>query len=189
MGTIYLIGYMGSGKSTLGRALAARCDVGFIDLDDFIEAKAGKRIRDIFADEGEEAFRRLERDCLIEAGACGDMLVACGGGTPCFGDNMELMNSRGLTVHLMTSHERLLERLKCGRAKRPLIASLNDEELDRFIRSQLAMRMPYYSRATHTFDSTALENESEIEQSCAAFITQFGLPLKSPASGGCVTKT
>lgn len=179
MKAIFLIGYMGCGKSTLGRNLAKRCDIEFIDLDDYIESKAGKKIREIFADEGEAAFRELERRTLVEVSGRDNVLVACGGGTPCFGDNMALMNERGLTVLLQASHERLLERLKRGRAKRPLIANLSDEELDAFITEQLAKRMPHYSKAAVTFDSTTLENEDEIEAKCEAFISRFGLPRKS----------
>lgn len=178
MRTIFLIGYMGCGKSTLGRSLAKRCDVEFIDLDDYIESKAGKKIREIFAEDGEAAFRELERRTLVEVSECGNVLVACGGGTPCFGDNMELMNSRGLTVLLQASHERLLERLKRGRAKRPLIAGLSDEELDGFITEQLAKRMPHYGKAMATFDSSTLENEDEIEAKCEAFISRFDLPRR-----------
>ena len=107
MKAIFLIGYMGSGKSTLGKALAQRCDIRFIDLDDYIEERAGKKIREIFAEDGEAAFRDLERRMLLEVSDMDNVLVACGGGTPCFGDNMELMNSRGITVLLQTSHERL----------------------------------------------------------------------------------
>lgn len=179
MKTIFLIGYMGCGKSTLGRNLARRCDIEFIDLDDYIEAKAGKKIREIFADEGEAAFRELERKTLLEVAERENVLVACGGGTPCFGDNMALMNSRGLTVLLNASHERLLERLKRGRHKRPLIASLTDGELDEFITRQLALRMPHYSKAAATFDSTCLEDEDQIEEKCEAFINRFGLPRRT----------
>lgn len=179
MKAIFLIGYMGSGKSTLGRALSQRCDVDFIDLDDYIEARAGKKIREIFADEGEAAFRDLERRMLLEVSAKDNVLVACGGGTPCFGDNMELMNSRGITVLLQTSHARLLERLKRGRHKRPLIANLSDDELDRFIAVQLEKRMPHYSRSAEVFDSTLLEDENQIEDKCEAFISRFNLPRKS----------
>lgn len=179
MRPIYLIGYMGSGKSTLGRALAARCDIRFVDMDDYIEAHAGKSIREIFASEGEAAFREMERNTLNELAAMPNAVIACGGGTPCFGDNMEVMNRNGVTVHLSTSHGRLLERLKEGRAKRPLIAGLNDEELDRFIAEQLAKRMPHYSKATFKFDSTRLENEEQIEETCGDFIAQFELPLKN----------
>ena len=178
MKAIYLIGYMGSGKSTLGKALAQRCEVEFIDLDDYIEARAGKKIREIFADDGEAAFRDLERRMLLEVSGKDCVLVACGGGTPCFGDNMELMNSHGTTILLQTSHERLFERLKRGRHKRPLIASLTDEELDVFIIEQLAKRMPHYSKSAEVFDSTLLEDENQIEEKCEAFIRRFGLTRK-----------
>lgn len=178
MRPIYLIGYMGCGKSTLGKALAARCDIRFVDLDDYIEERAGKSIREIFLADGEAAFREMERDALADLAATPNAVIACGGGTPCFGDNMELMNHYGVTVHLCASHGRLLERLKRGRAKRPLIANLGDEELDRFITEQLERRMPYYSKAACTFDSTLLEDENQIEEKCEAFIARFDLPLK-----------
>ena len=164
MKTIFLIGYMGCGKSTLGKALAQRCDIEFIDLDDYIETRAGKKIREIFVDEGEAAFRGIEREMLLEVSEKANVLVACGGGTPCFGDNMSLMNSRGITVLLQTSHERLFERLKRGRHKRPLIAALTDEQLDVFIEEQLEKRMPHYSKSAENFDSTLLEYENQIEE-------------------------
>lgn len=184
MKTIFLIGYMGCGKSTLGKALARRCELDFIDLDDYIEARAGKKIREIFAEEGEEAFRDMERRMLREVSADGkrDVVVACGGGTPCFAGNMELMQSRGLTVLLAASEERLFERLKRGRHKRPLIAALGDSELEEFVRKQLAARMPFYSRAAEIFDSTCLEDEDQIEEKCRAFISRFGLRLKKNGS-------
>ena len=167
MKPIFLIGYMGSGKSTLGKALASRCEVRFIDLDDYIEERSGKTIKKIFATEGEAAFRDLERRMLVEVSGFDNVLVACGGGTPCFGDNMELMNEHGVTVLLQASYERLLERLKRGRHK-----------LGDFITRQLEMRMPHYSKAAEVFDSTLLEDENQIERKCEAFISQFNLPLK-----------
>lgn len=179
MDAIYLIGYMGCGKTTLGRALAARCDIEFVDLDDYIEAKDGRLIREIFESDGEAAFRHIEREALEEVSKKRNVLVACGGGTPCFGDNMELMNSRGVTVHLSACRPRLISRLKEGKAKRPLIAPLSDAELERFVDKQLAARMGHYEKAKSMFDSSFLENEKEIEQSCETFITQFNLPLKN----------
>ncbi len=173
---------MGCGKSTLGKALAQRCDIEFIDLDVYIETRTGKKIREIFADEGEAAFRELEREMLLEVSEKANVLVACGGGTPCFGDNMSLMNSRGITVLLQTSHERLFERLKRGRHKRPLIAALTDEQLDVFIEEQLEKRMPHYSKSAEIFDSTLLEDENQIEEKCNAFISRFNLPRKTQST-------
>lgn len=95
---------------------------------------------------------------------------------------MELMQSRGLTVLLAASEERLFERLKRGRHKRPLIAALGDSELEEFVRKQLAARMPFYSRAAEIFDSTCLEDEDQIEEKCRAFISRFGLRLKENGS-------
>lgn len=166
---------MGSGKTTLGRAVAARTGITFIDLDDYIEERQGCSIREIFARHGEAYFRQLEREALEALAPEGDddgrvRLVACGGGTPCYGDNMNVMNSRGVTVFLNAPHESLLRRLKEGRAKRPLIAGLDDDELDRFISSQMEWRLPHYSKAMITMDSSRLETPGEIDQSVDYFL-------------------
>jgi shikimate kinase len=174
MDTTFLIGYMGSGKTTLGRAVAARTGIRFIDLDDYIEEREGCTIREIFASRGEEAFRAIEREALAEVSALSDTLVACGGGTPCFSGNMELMNSRGTTVYLTAPHSSLLSRLKEGRAKRPLIASLSDAELDTFITDQMSWRHPYYSQATLTFDSSRLESLDQVDRSVDEFLKLIG---------------
>lgn len=174
MDTTFLIGYMGSGKTTLGRAVAARTGIRFIDLDDYIEEREGCTIREIFASRGEEAFRAIEREALAEVSALTDTLVACGGGTPCFSGNMELMNSRGTTVYLTAPHSSLLSRLKEGRAKRPLIASLSDAELDTFITDQMSWRHPYYSQATLTFDSSRLESQDQVDRSVDEFLKLIG---------------
>ena len=126
MKTTFLIGYMGSGKTTLGRAVAARTGIRFIDLDDYIEEREGCSIREIFASRGEDAFRAIERDALQEVSRMADTLVACGGGTPCFGDNMDLLNRCGLTVYLdapqggtcQTSANSRAERRGAGRVYR-----------------------------------------------------------------------
>ena len=174
MKTTFLIGYMGSGKTTLGRAVSARTGVRFIDLDDYIERREGCTIREIFASRGEEAFRDIERRALAEVSEMADTLVACGGGTPCFGDNMEVMNSRGLTVYLDAPHSSLFSRLKEGRAARPLIASLSDDELGEFIRKQMDWRSPYYTRATLSFDSSRLETPEQVNESVDRFLKLIG---------------
>lgn len=173
MKPIFLIGYMGCGKTTLGNALAPLTGLRFVDLDDYIESREGMKISEIFASRGEAAFRDMERQALAEVAAMEDVIVGCGGGTPCRPGAMELMNARGTTVYLDASFPRLLERLKEGRAKRPLIASLDDEELARFITSSLETRMPYYSLASESFPSDRLEDEEQIAESCNAFITRF----------------
>lgn len=178
MKPIFLIGYMGCGKSTLGRALGRMTSLEFIDLDNYIEARFHKSIRDIFAAEGEARFRDLERRMLDEVSQFENVVIACGGGTPCFGDNMELINSRGTSVFLDTSFPKLLSRLKRGRHKRPLIAGKTDEELEQFIADALATRLPYYSKARMTFKGDLLENETEIENTASRFIAALSLPAK-----------
>lgn len=170
MKTTFLIGYMGCGKTTLGRAVANATGIRFIDLDDYIEEREGCTIKEIFATRGEEAFRAIEREALTEVSRMQGTLVACGGGTPCFGDNMDLLNRCGLTVFLDAPHSSLLSRLKEGRAKRPLIASLSDEELDAFIHKQMEWRRPHYSRAALTFDSSRLESTDQVAESVRQFL-------------------
>ena len=150
---------MGCGKSTLGRALADELGVQFIDLDAYIEERYHKKVSEIFAEMGEQDFRQMERRMLEEVAECSDVVVACGGGTPCYFDNVALMNSRGLTVYLSVSIERLTERLTRpkAKAKRPLIAQKSDEEIRQFIIDALAKRDPFYSQTALRFDSTDIE--------------------------------
>ena len=159
MKPIFLMGYMGCGKSTLGRALADELGVQFIDLDAYIEERYHKKVSEIFAEMGEQDFRQMERRMLEEVAECSDVVVACGGGTPCYFDNVALMNSRGLTVYLSVSIERLTERLTRpkAKAKRPLIAQKSDEEIRQFIIDARAKRDPFYSQAALRFDSTDIE--------------------------------
>lgn len=148
----------------------------FIDLDDMVEEMAGCTVSEIFASKGESAFRALEREALGRAAATpGGALIACGGGTPCQPGNMELMNSCGLTVQLTVEHSRLMNRLREGRARRPLIAALADDELEEFITAQMEKRRGKYDMATATFDSSLLENEQEIAATVEKFKQQFML--------------
>ena len=154
MRPIFLIGFMGSGKTTLAKALSRATGLEYIDLDAYIEARFHANVSEIFAREGQDRFRDMERRMLREVAEFEDVIVACGGGTPCWFDNMEFMNSRGLTVRLDASHPRLLERLKKGRHRRPLIRDLDDEALGAYIAAELERRNPWYSRAVATFAPT-----------------------------------
>lgn len=172
---IFLIGYMGCGKSTLGRNLSAATGYRFIDLDKYIEGRYRHTIREIFDQYGEDGFRQIERNMLHEVADFEDVIVACGGGTPCFFDNMDYMNAHGTTVYLDTSLDKLHSRLMRGRHKRPLIADKNDDQLREFIIENLAKRMPHYSKALHSFRSDLLENECEISDTVARFRSQFSI--------------
>ncbi len=164
MQRIFLIGYMGAGKTTLGRALAKVMGLQFIDLDIFIEGRQHKSVSRIFADSGEDGFRRLERQALEEVSQYEDVVIALGGGTPCFFDNMELVNAAGPSIWLKPSEDVLLRRLVTGKAKRPILAGKSNDELLDFIRGQMELRAPFYSRATFTLSGDNLETVSGIAE-------------------------
>lgn len=175
MTRILLIGYMGAGKTTLGRALANELGLTFIDLDNFIEERFRKSIGDIFAERGEEEFRRIEQRMLHEVAEFEDVVISTGGGTPCFFDNIDYMNSMGTTVYLDVPVERLFIRLSIARKQRPLIQEKSDEELRNFITEQLAKRAPFYQKAQHTFTADKLEDKKQISASVQEFRRQFDL--------------
>lgn len=169
---IYLIGYMGCGKSTLGRNVERIAGIPFVDLDKYIEVREGLSVREIFAQRGEAAFRQAEADALREC-STRPQLIACGGGTPCHHGNMELMNATGLTVRLEAGFDKLFTRLARGRHKRPLLAGLDDEQLAHTIRAGLAEREPWYSQARVTFRSDLLETEVEATETAQRFINDL----------------
>jgi shikimate kinase len=144
---VFLVGFMGSGKSSIGRKLASRMAYQFIDLDKYIESKAGKSVYHIFEEEGEDAFREMERNCLHELNNIDNSIIACGGGTPCFFNNMEWMNKQGLTVYLQMSPASLVQRLKQAASPRPLLKGLKSEDLPEFVGSALEKREKYYMSA------------------------------------------
>ncbi|HKK78477.1 MAG TPA: shikimate kinase [Phaeodactylibacter sp.] len=156
---IFLIGFMGSGKSHTGRRLANLLQRPFTDLDQVIVKRAGVDIPTIFAEQGERYFRQLERDCLHTLTAPPKRVVACGGGTPCFFDNMAWMNQQGLTVYLRADAELLAQRLLKGRATRPLLKGLSPEQLPAFITEKLAARTPYYMRANVIYDQKEIQED------------------------------
>lgn len=148
---IFLVGYMGSGKSTTGRLLAEQLEWPFFDLDDEIEEKTGRSIPDIFKSEGEEVFRQIEHDSLWELVALYSKgVVATGGGTACFHDNLELMKQHGKVVFIDVPETLLFDRLKSKIFTRPVLAQMDDKQLMEFIAKHLRERKPFYTQAHYT---------------------------------------
>ena len=175
MTRLILIGFMGSGKTTLGRALAKALGLTFIDLDNYIELRRCKSINRIFEESGEDGFRTIERNLLHEVCEFEDVIISAGGGTPCFFDNIDYMNSQGTTIYLQVPNERLLERLKIAKSRRPLLKDKNDEEIKAFIDEQLARREQFYLKADHIFAADRLEDKEQITESVERFRKQFAL--------------
>ena len=162
MTPLFLVGYMGCGKSTIGRKLARALHLEFVDTDHRIEEREGATVIDIFHYEGEERFRTIEREVLEEViTAERASVVSTGGGLPAWGDNMARMNEVGRTIYLKRSAENIASRLSpYGRQKRPRLRGLNDEELVIFMREDMAKRDPYYSQAVQV---VACEGKSDEE--------------------------
>ena len=151
---------MGSGKSTVGEKLTAMIHLDFIDFDDYIEKKAGKTIAEIFENQGEEKFRIMENSFLREVITIDNVVISLGGGTPCFFNNMELINKNGISVYLEMTVDSLVKRLLKAKRKRPLIDGMNAVDLKYFIEANLEKRKPIYKQAHHTINS---ENKSPEE--------------------------
>ena len=165
MTRIFLIGYMGAGKTTLGKAFARAMGLTFVDLDWYIEERYHKTVRQIFEERGEDGFRELEKRMLHETGEFENVVISVGGGTPCFFDNMDYMNSVGETVFLDVDVKVLFRRLKVAKQQRPLLANKTDEELMTFIVEALQKRLPFYSKAKYLFNGERLEDRRQIQQS------------------------
>lgn len=163
MTRIILIGYMGAGKTTIGRQLAMALGLQFYDLDWYIEMRYHKKVSEIFAEQGEEHFRDLEQRMLHEVAEFEDVVISCGGGTPCYGDNMQYMNQQAETVYLKLTPETLCEHLMMGRTVRPLILGKTGDELQEYIRQSLEAREPFYSQAKHIVDVSLMDNFEKIE--------------------------
>lgn len=167
MRRIIIIGYMGAGKTTVGKALAQELNMQFYDLDWYIESRMHKTVPQIFAERGEEGFRNIEHRMLHEVAEFEDVIISCGGGTPCFFDNMEYLNQQGDTVYLKATPEVLCKHLRMGKTERPLLKDKSPEEMISFINEQLAKREPYYSKAKHVLDVNLLDNYEKIKVSVA----------------------
>ncbi|MDD2996531.1 MAG: shikimate kinase [Paludibacter sp.] len=173
MKRIFLIGYMGSGKTSMGIKLAENLGLTFVDMDHHIEEKYHKTVSQIFAESGQDAFRKLEQNCLHEVAEFENCVIATGGGAPCFFDNMEFMNTHGLTVYLNLSAEQLATRLEMSRAgKRPLIANKQGNELRQFIAEGLSAREAFYKQAKVSVSGSDEEILTNIEKAVSDFYAE-----------------
>lgn len=141
---IVLLGFMGSGKSTIGKLLAHRMGLRFTDLDEFIEKESGKKIDEIFTVEGEDSFRKLERNYFRRLMRRNNQVIATGGGTPCFFNTMEIIRQKSVSVYLKASTAALHKRLGIDKKSRPLLKNINPEEMPKFIREKLLLREKFY---------------------------------------------
>jgi shikimate kinase len=163
MTRIILIGYMGAGKTTIGKALSKELGIIFYDLDWYIESRMRKTVSEIFAERGEEGFRKIEYNMLHEVAEFEDVIISCGGGTPCFFDNMDYLNQQGLTVYLKAEPEVLYKHLQMAKVERPLLKGKSKEELLTFIKEQLEKREPFYTKARYTLDVSLMDNYEKIK--------------------------
>lgn len=162
MKCIILIGYMCAGKTTIGKVLAKELGCSFYDLDWYVEERFHKKVPQIFAESGEARFRDLERRMLHEVAEFENIVLSCGGGTPCFFDNMDYMNSVAETFYLKASTATLLQHISISKGRRPLLEGKTPEELEAFVTEQLAAREPYYSQAQHIVDINVLDSFDRI---------------------------
>ncbi len=160
---IFLIGYMGCGKSTLGRSLASELKQTFVDLDSFLEEKYFRTIPQIFAEEGEDGFRIKERKVLEEVSTFDDVIIATGGGAPCFFDNMDLMNNSGFCIFLDVDTESLVSRLMSAKTERPLIKGKSADELGVFIEGMMQKRRPFYEKARYILKGNEITSRQVVE--------------------------
>ena len=154
---------MGAGKTTLGRQLAKDAGLMFYDLDWYIQNRMHRTVSQIFEESGEDGFRIVERNMLHEVAEFEDIVLSCGGGTPCFYDNMDYLNKQGDTVYLKATPEVLCTHLKMGKGVRPLLQNKSPEEVETFVREQLLVREPFYSKAKYTYYISVLDTLGKID--------------------------
>ncbi len=163
MQRIVLIGYMGAGKTTIGRVLARTLNLEFFDLDWYIEARYRMKIPQIFAERGESGFREMEQAMLHEVCEMEDVVIACGGGTPCFYDNMDYINTQSECFYLKADPEVLRTHLLMGKSQRPLIQGKSPEELITYIEESLKVREPFYLKAKHVIPIEVIHTTEQIK--------------------------
>ena len=160
---IFLIGFMGCGKSTIGKKLAKTLSCKFIDLDNYIERKTGESIQQIFKKKEEKYFRVLEIESLMEICKSDNLVIATGGGTPCFFDNMQRILDKGICIYLKMDIEDLARRLSKEKSKRPLIENLTEKYLVNFIRKKLVEREVFYNKANHIIQAKNISEKDIIK--------------------------
>ena len=165
MRRIVLVGYMGSGKTTVGKALSKETGMMFYDLDWYIESRMRKTVSQLFAEKGEEGFRKIEYNMLHEVAEFEDVIISCGGGTPCFFDNMDYLNQQGDVVYLKATPEVLYRHLLMGKVERPLLKGKTPDELIAYITGHLKEREPFYEKARHILDVSVLDDYDKIKTS------------------------
>jgi shikimate kinase len=163
MSRVYLIGFMGCGKTSWGKKLATGLGYNFIDLDHVLEAQVGSTIAEYFASHGEDAFRKLESEVLKQTEYPENVIVSTGGGLPCFFDHMEWMNRHGQTLYIQLSPKGLASRLENAKTPRPVLQGKKGEELVEFIEHKLAEREGFYLQATHYIDGIDMSVEKLVE--------------------------
>lgn len=161
MAKFFLIGYMGSGKTTVGKQLATKLNYDFIDLDAFIEKEYQQTIDAVFTTKGEAEFRAMEHNMLKRVIEKNNVVIACGGGTPCYYSNLELMNNNGITIYVKMSADTLISRLINAKSSRPLLKDKTENELRSFVVQQLEKREHFYNQAHYVVKGKDL-NVSEL---------------------------
>jgi len=179
MTRIFLIGYMGVGKTTAGRELAKLLNLDFIDLDSFIQNRYNKSISKIFEEEGEAKFREMENKILKEVSEFENVIISTGGGVPCFYNNMEIMNKAGTTIYLKASPVLLAERLNLCKEKRPLIKDKNEEEMLKFVSESLEKRSPFYHQAKIIYETDKLIDKYETEEYVSMMLEKINKQLQN----------
>ena len=163
MRRIILIGYMGSGKTTVGKALSKNTGMMFYDLDWYIESRMHKSVSQLFAERGEDGFRKLEYNMLHEVAEFEDVIISCGGGTPCFFDNIDYLNEQGDVLYLKATPDVLYKHLLMAKVERPLLKGKSPDELIAYITEHLKEREPFYSKARYALDVSLLDNYDKIQ--------------------------
>jgi len=160
---VYLTGYMGSGKTTVGKKLARQLDYDFVDTDELIVTMAGKSVQAIFDSEGEDAFRLLEHSVLKSLANRINTVISTGGGTPCFFNNMQIMKKTGIVIYLKMHPASILKRLKVAKNPRPLLRNIPEDQLLPFITNQLSQREQFYLNAHFTVKGESLDIDEVVK--------------------------